>query len=65
MSLKELRERNNLSQVQVAEDLGWDRLKYNRWENNVTKTFTANDILKLADYFSISTDTLIKELIHE
>lgn len=64
MSLRKLRERNNLSQVRVAEDLGWDRLKYNRWENSVTKTFTLDDITKLADYFSITTEELIKELKH-
>ncbi len=60
MSLKEIRERTNLSQVTVAKELGWARTKYNKWENNNIKSFTINDIIALANYFHVSKEDILK-----
>lgn len=60
MSLKEIRERTNQSQVAVAKELGWARTKYNKWENNNIKSFTIGDIIQLADYFHVSKEDILK-----
>lgn len=62
MTLKDIRERTNLSQVTVAKELGWARTKYNKWENNNIKSFTINDIIALADYFHVSKEDILKGL---
>lgn len=62
MTLKDIRERTNLSQVTVAKELGWARTKYNKWENNNIKSFTINDIVTLANYFNVSKEDILKGL---
>lgn len=60
MTLKDIRERTNQSQVTVAKELGWARTKYNKWENNNIRSFTIADIIQLADYFHVSKEDILK-----
>lgn len=60
MSLKELRERTNQSQVTVAKELGWARTKYNKWENGNIVSFTIKDIIALANYYHVSNEIILK-----
>ncbi len=62
MTLKDIRERTNLSQATVAKELGWARTKYNKWENNNIRSFTINDIVQLANYFHVSKEDILKGL---
>ncbi len=56
--VKELREKSNLSMEQLANELGITKSRVNMWENN--GTIPRGDILvKLANYFKVSTDYLL------
>lgn len=60
MTLKDIRERTNQSQVTVAKELRWARTKYNKWENNNIRSFTIADIIQLANYFHVSKEDILK-----
>lgn len=56
--LKELRKKNNLTQVSLAEKLGLTERQYQRLEANDSKPMYDN-LLALADYFDVSLDYLV------
>lgn len=60
MTLKDIRERTNLSQTEVAKQLGWARTKYNKWENNNIKSFAIADIVTLSNYFHVTKEEILK-----
>lgn len=51
--LKELRERKNITQQELAEELGMQQQQIARYENNQRK-FKQDLLYKLADYFKVS-----------
>lgn len=56
--MKQLRCSHNLSQVDVAHDLHVSKQTVSNWENN--NIFPSIEMLvKLADYFAVSTDYLL------
>lgn len=56
--LKELREKNNLSQQQLAKEINISQSAIAKWELNKTQpTLTA--IIKIANYFNCSTDDIL------
>ncbi len=57
-SIKENRQRCNLTQEQVAEKLSVSRQAVSKWENGTAEPSTAN-LLALAELFGISVDTLL------
>lgn len=56
--LKELRKKNKLTQVSLAEKLGLTERQYQRLEANDSKPMYDN-LLALADYFDVSLDYLV------
>jgi transcriptional regulator with XRE-family HTH domain len=62
LPLKALRARANLTQQQVAEKTGVNRMTYNQWENY--KTFPdALQLIKLSEIFECSMDTFYFPLV--
>lgn len=58
--IKDLREKNQLSQQKLAEELNLDQTTISYWENG--KTFPdLHSLKRLALYFEITTDELIIE----
>ena len=53
--LRDLREDNDLKQVQVAELLGIKQTVYSRYERGF-QNIPLEHLLKLADYYNVSTD---------
>lgn len=53
-----LREARNLKQKDVANALGISFASYSRWESG-TVTPKIKDLIRLADYFQVSTDYLL------
>jgi DNA-binding transcriptional regulator LsrR (DeoR family)/DNA-binding XRE family transcriptional regulator len=51
---------SELSQEAVAQDLGVRYATYNGWENSHTTPRSVNDWCKLADYFNVTIDYLIR-----
>ena len=58
MRLKELREERELSQWDVANGIQTGQRNIGRWENEEVQP-TADFIIKLADFFGVSTDYLL------
>ncbi len=58
MRLKELREERELTQSDVAKGIGTNQRGISRWENEENQP-PADMIIKLADYFNVSTDYLL------
>ena len=56
--LKELREENNLSQRNLAKELGFSQAAIARWENNL-QTPNIDVAIIVAKYFKVSTDFLL------
>lgn len=56
--LKELREKDKLTQKQLAEETGFSQGMIARWEHGVHEP-TASAIIKLAEYFGVTTDYLL------
>ncbi len=56
--LKYLREKQGLTQKELAEDLHMQRTKIGRLENANTEP-TLKDLTNIADYFNVSTDYLL------
>lgn len=57
-TIKELRKRDHLTQVELAEKLNCNRQKIADWERNKT-TPAADDIILLSNVFHVSTDYLL------
>lgn len=55
--LKELRKRKNLTQKELAEQIGIKRNSYSDWENGKTEPSYEN-LVMLADLFDVSLDWL-------
>ena len=56
--LKQLRIEKDLTQREVAEQLGMCQQNYNKWESRNSSP-TGETLEKLADYFDVSTDYLL------
>lgn len=59
-NLKFLRRRKNLSQEELAAQMGITRVKLNALESGKTKNPAMEDLLKLSAFFRISIDSLLK-----
>lgn len=60
MKLKEIRKKNNLTQVQVAKYLNTTHQTYNNYENEKYEP-SIDMLIKLAELFHTSIDNLIRE----
>lgn len=58
LKLKELREEKEFSQVKVAEAIKTSQRNISRWEKGENEP-TSSFIVKLADFFEVSTDFLL------
>ena len=58
MRLKDLREEHNLTQKELGALVGVAQSNINRWENGTVRP-SADFVVKLADYFGVSTDYLL------
>lgn len=56
--LKSLRKEKKLTQAKIAQILGISRVAYTKYENG-DNTPTTENILKLADFYNVSTDYLL------
>ncbi len=56
--LKELREENKLSQMQLAKATGLSQTAIGHWENE-ERIPNAKAVVTLADYFDVTTDYLL------
>ena len=56
-TLKELRARKNLTQAQVAKDIGTSTQTYNAWEKDVSRV-AVSKVLALADYYGVTIDQI-------
>ncbi len=59
MRLKELRKKNNVSQLKLAMDLELNQNTISRYENGVREADYAT-LIKIADYFNVSIDYLLE-----
>ncbi len=59
-NLRFLRNRRQLSQNQLAEDLKISRAKLNAHENGLSRNPPLEDLIRFADYFKMSLDTLLR-----
>ena len=58
LKLKELREENNLSQLDIAKGIETSQRNISRWENGTNEP-TSSFVVKLSDYFQCTTDYLL------
>lgn len=58
-NLRFLRKRKNLIQEDLAEDLGMTRVKLHAIESGKTANPVIGDVIKIAKYFKLATDTLL------
>lgn len=56
--LKDLREDNDMKQVQIAELLGIQQTVYSRYERGI-QNIPIEHLLFLADYYNVSTDFIL------
>lgn len=56
--IKELRECKNLSQKEIATTIKTSQSNITRWENEESEP-TSSNIIKLANYFQVTTDYLL------
>lgn len=56
-SLKELRARKNLTQSEVASDLGVSTQTYNAWEKDISNV-AISKVQALAEYYGVTIDQL-------
>ena len=56
--LRDMREDNDLKQADIAEYLGIAQTLYSRYERGF-QTIPVEHLLKLADYYNVSTDYLL------
>ena len=62
--LKELRNRKNLTQAQLGEDLGITQQQVARYENNL-RQFKQDFLFQLADYFNVSINEFFPDTTSE
>lgn len=62
--LKELRNNRGLTQFEVAKGLGITQPTYQQWETG-KRSPTSETLLKLADYFGVTTDSLLGRTDHD
>lgn len=65
VNLKFLRERKGASQEQLSADVGLSRSNLSAYEKGQTKNPTIEVLIKLSNYFKISTDLLLKKDLSE
>ena len=58
MNLKEIRIKRNLTQQQVADNIGCSTVVYSRYENGIRQP-SIETLLRLADLFGVTVDYLI------
>lgn len=58
MRLKELRNKKEITQIELAENLKISRVNYNRYENQQIEP-DIKTLCKLADYYKVSLDYLV------
>ena len=58
MKIKELREEKNLSQLNLAKEIGTSQRNIGRWENEENEPSYAQ-LVKLAEFFNVSIDYLV------
>ena len=51
-SLKELRARKNLTQAEIAKELGVSQQTYNAWERDISNV-AISKVQAIADYYSV------------
>jgi transcriptional regulator with XRE-family HTH domain len=56
--LRDLRNKRDLTQEEVAQKIGVSRVTYTRWECGLVAP-SVQDLIKLADFFNVSVDYLI------
>lgn len=56
--LKDLREDNDMKQIQIAELLGIQQTVYSRYERGI-QNIPIEHLLFLADYYNVSTDFIL------
>ncbi len=56
--LREIRENTKMTQIEAAKALNVRKSAYNFWENGKTE-FSFQNLIKLADFFNVSTDYLL------
>lgn len=59
LRLKELREKNNISQLKLAMELGLNQNSISRYETGVREA-DYNTLILFADYFNVSIDYLLE-----
>lgn len=59
--LRHYRTKHGLSQQALADNIGVSRVSINRWENGHVNP-TTTGFLRLAEYFNLPIDTLVKDL---
>ena len=64
MRLKELRQKNRLTQSQVAQILKTSAVNYNRYEKGIVQ-IDIQSLIKLADYYNVSLDYLLEHTVRE
>lgn len=60
-TLKELRARKNVTQVQAAKDLGVSAQTYNAWEKNISNV-AISKVMAVAEYFGVSINEIFLPL---
>lgn len=58
--IRHYRTKRGLSQQALADNIGVSRVSISRWENGHENP-TASNFVRLADYFMIPVDTLVKD----
>lgn len=58
MRLKELRTEKNLSQEEIAKEIGTSQTNIGRWEKGLNEP-SSGFVIKLANFFEVSTDYLL------
>lgn len=63
-SLKELRARKNLTQKQVAKNLGVSVQTYNSWEKDISNV-AVSKVQLIANFYGVKIDEIFFEMKHE
>lgn len=58
-NLKELREQNNMTQMELSNATGISQSKLSRWEAGINLP-SLQDILKLSDYYGLSVNEIAR-----
>ena len=58
VTIRELRARNRMTQVELAKEIGVNKNSITRWENDIT-TISGENLIKVAKFFNVTTDSLL------